>query len=342
MWQGVPRSGIRGRVTILVPIDVCFYGAAEFGARRVETFISLLDWLIGTIVAAPWWGKVLTVLGAIGVIWGAVQALAGIHDWLIAAPRRKRKEAQRREEERLRIADERARDLEQTRMLEEQNRKLDDVTALVQTLVADRGGGAIAGILPGGAQAAAEQVREAVTAAAEEAAGGDARMAEALALLETGDTGAAEKLFLAVADDKAQRADTRAKEAAAAYRHAGAIAGLGDPKAARMAYARAAELDPDHADGLLWHGWLQMDAGNLEAAHQAFERVLTLRNTTASNQDELWARFGLGDIARCPLALRSRANARPTPRRIRYGKRWMDCGSGGESRQDRAGASCSG
>jgi tetratricopeptide (TPR) repeat protein len=94
----------------------------------------------------------------------------------------------------------------------------------------------------------------------------------------------------------AKRAKTEAKQAAEAYRNLGAIAGLADPKRAREVYQRAVELDPDNVDALLWLGWLDNDAGALEASERAFRRVLALTVKTPDGRDGYWARLGLADI----------------------------------------------
>ena len=58
----------------------------------------------------------------------------------------------------------------------------------------------------------------------------------------------AEALFREVAEDKAKRIKRDSKDAAAAYRNLGVIAGLGDPKRALDAYRKAFEFDPDDVE----------------------------------------------------------------------------------------------
>ncbi len=141
-----------------------------------------------------------------------------------------------------------------------------------------------------------EQISDALEAAEEDAETGDARMAEALDLLENNQTDKALLLFRAVAEEKSERIAKDSQDAAAAWRHVGAIAGLADPAQARAAYAKAVELDPTNPESQFWHGWLQMDAGQIAAARTAFERVLSLANTGATNRHIFWSRIGIVDV----------------------------------------------
>lgn len=93
------------------------------------------------------------------------------------------------------------------------------------------------------AQAAVPNSRQSLTeaiAAIAEGATTDPRHAKALALLKAGKPGEAEPLLKAVAQDKANRADKDAKDAAAAYRNLASIAAVSDHKRAREYYAEAA------------------------------------------------------------------------------------------------------
>ena len=74
-------------------------------------------------------------------------------------------------------------------------------------------------------------------------------------------------------DDEAARPPER-KKAAERYRGIAATAGLADPKRAREYYAKAAKLDPDNIDGMLWHAYMEQDAGNLAEAERAYNAVL--------------------------------------------------------------------
>lgn len=80
--------------------------------------------------------------------------------------------------------------------------------------------------------AARQALAEAIAATETQAEAGQPRAAEALALLAAGKIAEAIALFEAEAKEKKAASRVSAKEAAAAYRHLGAIAGLADPKRA--------------------------------------------------------------------------------------------------------------
>ena len=63
-------------------------------------------------------------------------------------------------------------------------------------------------------------------------------------------------MFRTVAEEKAARIQRDRKDAAAAYRTLGAIAGLRGPKRAFDAYARAVEFDNEDEESLLWLAWI--------------------------------------------------------------------------------------
>jgi hypothetical protein len=76
-------------------------------------------------------------------------------------------------------------------------------------------------------------------ATAKDAAAGNPRAKKALELLNAGKIAEAVPLFQAEAAEKEATSRVSAKEAAAAYRNLGAIAGLRDPKRALEAYEKA-------------------------------------------------------------------------------------------------------
>src|SRR6202042_3343730 len=101
-----------------------------------------------------------------------------------------------------------------------------------------------------------------------------------------------------VADENAAtiaQAQTRiredSKQAAAAWRNLGAIAGLRDPKSAREAYARAVMLDPEDTDSLSQDGWFELDAGDLAAAERSYRQLLTLAQAEPDSREAYWARL---------------------------------------------------
>ena len=98
----------------------------------------------------------------------------------------------------------------------------------------------------------------------------------------------AEPLFRAVAEGRAAqvrtdkaRLEKDSKAAAAAYRNLGAIAGLGDPKHAREAYAKALEFDGEDLEALYWYGYLNALAGDLGTAHAPLTDCLRPRQHEA-------------------------------------------------------------
>jgi tetratricopeptide (TPR) repeat protein len=183
--------------------------------------------------------------------------------------------------------------------IDAQGRALDELKALVHQLASNSAGPA-----PDRERALAD----AVAAAQEGAAAGDARLQRALDLLKANQVAEAEALFRAVADDKASRIIQDKGDAAAAYRNLGAIAGLRDPKKALEAYERALEYDPDDLESLFWAGYLLVDRGRLDLAQTRLDRVLLL---ATENQPfyRFWAQVSLGDIrvarGNLPEALKS-------------------------------------
>jgi tetratricopeptide (TPR) repeat protein len=151
--------------------------------------------------------------------------------------------------------------------------------------------------LPG----ADQQLKKAIVAI-DEGAKVDSRYAEALELLKAGKPSEAEPLLKAVAEDQLKSGESQLKsaenankKAAAAFRNLASIAAVSDPGRARENYAKAAQLDPDNIEGVIWNGWYQLLASKLDAAQAAFERAASI-----GGQQDLdlvfWARTGLGDV----------------------------------------------
>jgi tetratricopeptide (TPR) repeat protein len=69
-----------------------------------------------------------------------------------------------------------------------------------------------------------------------------------------------------------------AKEEAALYRQRGGLAYTDDPRAALRFYARAAELDPEHMEGLLALAQLRIRAGSRPAPKQTMELPIALEH----------------------------------------------------------------
>ncbi|MFM1815460.1 MAG: hypothetical protein RLZ98_2155 [Pseudomonadota bacterium] len=172
-----------------------------------------------------------------------------------------------------------ARDVALKTQLAAQKKQMEDqqaqLAALVQRL------SLIGTARAGGAEQA---IGQAVNDAASGARAGDQRLARALELLKSGKTKEAADLFRAVADEKVSRLSQDKKDAAAAYRNLGAIAGLADPKAAREAYAKALELAPDDREALYWHGYLGIWHDDRKGAQHSLARLLKL----AMSDNDKW------------------------------------------------------
>src|SRR5579871_1708123 len=152
----------------------------------------------------------------------------------------------------------------------------------------------------GSAQASDSAARENLTSAIQAIADGaatDPRYAKALEFLKAGKPADAASLLQAVAEDEAARAQRINKQAAQKYRQLGAIAGLGNPKSAREAYARALELDANDSESLYWIGFFSLQAGDLAAAERSLTRLMEVSTNTQSNTGLFRAHLRLGEIA---------------------------------------------
>ncbi|HEX3494193.1 MAG TPA: hypothetical protein VHT48_02285, partial [Methylocella sp.] len=150
-----------------------------------------------------------------------------------------------------------------------------------------------------------EAVGEAVQSITQGAAEGDPRLQQAFRLLKENKFEDAIQLLKAFASGKEARAEAATaqphkdpKEAAAAYRNLGAIAGLRDPKRALEAYAKAIELDPNDRESLYWHGWLSLLAGQLSVGEQNLGRLLKLASEVGDQRGIYRANLRLGELAK--------------------------------------------
>ena len=100
---------------------------------------------------------------------------------------------------------------------------------------------------------------------------------EALTQLTQGNTAAAKAVFQRVIQAEAPAV----KEAAAAWRHLGALAFLDDTEETLSAYRRATELDPENADGWTQFGHLLRRNGELQAAESAYQKVSELGESSS-------------------------------------------------------------
>ena len=165
----------------------------------------------------------------------------------------------------------------------------------------------VAQLLAKSAQASPSQERavgKAVKDAQQGAQGGDIRLQQALSLLNDDKIAEAERLFDVVANEKAAQARLDSKDAAAAFRNLGAIAGLRDPKRALEAYTRALEFDPDDSEALYWAGTLNLQAGHLVEAEKSLDHLLTV-STKAGDQRGIYrAHLRLCELAQKRGSLR--------------------------------------
>ena len=107
----------------------------------------------------------------------------------------------------------------------------------------------------------------------------------ALALLEQGDTKAAEAIFQEIANTKTAEGKAANQKAAEAYRHLGALAFLHDTQKALNAYRQATQLDPDNEQGWNQLGHLLQRTGQLKDAEAAYQRILALGG---KRNDQSW------------------------------------------------------
>jgi tetratricopeptide (TPR) repeat protein len=170
----------------------------------------------------------------------------------------------------------------------EHTKQLADMKGLVEKLI----GISQAQAAPGTDKA----IGNAVAAAFEGAAGGDDRLKRAVNLLHAGKVVEAESLFRAVAEENAARIKRDSKDAAAAFRHLGAIAVLADPTRAREAYGRALQLDSDDMESLYWHGTLSLWAEDLNAAEQSLKTLLRIATAAGDRRGLFRAHLRLGEI----------------------------------------------
>lgn len=125
----------------------------------------------------------------------------------------------------------------------------------------------------------------------------DLRYKEALDLLKAGNSAKAEPLLQTVADEKAARLQRDRAEAATAYRHLGALAGIAAPERSRIAYSKALELMPDDPDALYWYGLLHLLAGHIEKATVALKHLQALAEQYGWEASLFRAHLRLGEIA---------------------------------------------
>ncbi len=122
----------------------------------------------------------------------------------------------------------------------------------------------------------------------------DHRHIEVLQLLNGGRPQEAEILLKNIADN--MLGANTSEIAAQAYRNYAVIASLNNVKRAVQPFARAAKLQPSHAPGMFWHGWMQKTYGSRQEARRAFSKAMTSDRTTQNNWFINNARLSLWDL----------------------------------------------
>jgi tetratricopeptide (TPR) repeat protein len=143
------------------------------------------------------------------------------------------------------------------------------------------------GFLPGGDQPGAKQAEALIEhdIAAAISTLSHAGQIEAAEDAERGDTEAADEALAAriAKIDRAAQLGVE-KEEAALMRQRGGLAYTDDPRSALRFYARAAELDPDHIEGLFSLAQLRIRAGYRPALKKSLERPVTLEDSVEEEQ----------------------------------------------------------
>lgn len=126
----------------------------------------------------------------------------------------------------------------------------------------------------------------------------DPRKVGAIRLLKAGKTEQAADLLEKVAEDEEARIENRIKQVVEAHRQVGMIAGLADPKRARVAYSKALRYAPNDLISLYGRGWQSLLASDLDAAKGDLERVLGLAKDQKEPEYLYLAHMRLGEVAK--------------------------------------------
>ena len=279
-FEVAPNGAITDR-----PADLLAADMRETGDGRDLALAKVVARMLGVptddirkrqVIAQGWR---LKVMAAVVTIFAVLSLVAGFLVW----------EHQRQ------VTVEEAREKE--RLVREEARDKQLKAEIVQSLLGISGAQAAPG--------AAKALGDAVAEAQEGAAQGDERLQKALDLLKANKPQDAEPLFRTVAEEKAARVRTDrarlekdSKAAAAAYRNLGAIAGLGDPKRAQEAYAKALEYDGEDPEALYWYGYLNLLAGDLGEARRSLARLLETATVRGDQRGIYRAHLVLGRVIR--------------------------------------------
>jgi tetratricopeptide (TPR) repeat protein len=71
---------------------------------------------------------------------------------------------------------------------------------------------------------------------------------------------------------------------------------VSEPGRAREYYAKAARLDPSDVEGMRQNAWFQQQAGQLDAAQDAYARVMAMGKLGSDDRAIYWSKLGTGDI----------------------------------------------
>ncbi len=142
----------------------------------------------------------------------------------------------------------------------------------------------------------ARDLKDAITAIAQGSATDD-RLKRAMQHLKAGKPELAEPLLQSVAEDKEARVAKDRHDASAAYRHLGAIAGLGDPSRALIAYEKALNLETDDSESLYWTGYLSAILGDNRTSEIALRRLLDVSRARSDERGIFRALLRLGDLS---------------------------------------------
>ncbi len=165
--------------------------------------------------------------------------------------------------------------------------------------------------LPGGDQPGAKQAEALIEQDIRAGISTLARVGkiEAAEAAERGDTKAADDAIAATITKIDPEWLGATKEEAALYRQRGGLAYTDDTQAALRFYAEAAELDPEHIEGLFSLAQLQIRAGYRPASTQNLKRLIALENRIEDEQQRHCA-HSLGEDVEATLGDRNAASGR--------------------------------
>jgi len=239
----------------------------------------------------------LEVGAAVAGILAAIVVPFQLYNLLWAQPHERRRQRQREKEEKERRerqeAEERARRTDQALRDAARDRQLADMREMLAAVHAKLSVPAEIAQGPGGALLAADEARAVETIAAEGGSEGETALKDFLA---TGRLDEARGLLRRLAGAQGEARQQAAQKEADYWRQLGALSYRENVAEALAAYAKAAELEPDHAMTGLLLARLQMRAGDLAAAGRVLARLAAQENRVASPHERVWVHLMLGDV----------------------------------------------